>query len=117
MESAGTKRPIPAGVRIAILYMPSRTSLAPSVLDINRSYDFLSDFQAHFNRLAWNAVASTKPNTDKFNGLVAFSEAESRNVRSVFDRFLRIRWYMDIHSAAGLICYSWGDDDNGTDPD
>lgn len=75
-------------------------------VDINRNYDFLFNFDVHFNRLAWNAVASYEPNTDRFNGLVAFSEAESRNVRSMFEKFPRIRWYMDIHSAAGLICYS-----------
>lgn len=27
---------------------------------------------------------------------------------------LQIRWFMDIHSAAGDILYSWGDDDDQT---
>lgn len=36
----------------------------------------------------------------------------------VFDEFPNIGWYVDIHSAAGDMLYSWGDDDNqASDPE
>ena len=30
----------------------------------------------------------------------------------VYDIFPKIRWFIDVHSAAGTLLYSWGDDDN-----
>jgi murein tripeptide amidase MpaA len=84
-------------------------------VDINRNYDFLWSYKTYFDSSTWNAVASNNSNSEKFHGTGPFSEPESRNVRSVFDMFPRLRWYMDIHSAMGVFCYNWGDDNNGTD--
>jgi hypothetical protein len=86
-------------------------------VDINRNYDFLWDFRRHFDPSVVNVsdLASDKPIEDTYHGRHAFSEAESRNVAWVFDQFPRIRWYMDIHSAAGRMLFNWGDDNNQLD--
>jgi murein tripeptide amidase MpaA len=82
-------------------------------VDINRNYDFLWDFRRHFHPAAINTnLASDKPVDETYHGPHAFSEAETRNVASLFDQFPRIRWYMDIHSALGEILYNWGDDND-----
>jgi hypothetical protein len=83
-------------------------------VDINRNYDFLWDFRRHFAPAAITAIslASDKPIDETYHGRYAFSEPETRNVAWVFDQFPRIRWYMDIHSAAGDFLFNWGDDDD-----
>lgn len=83
-------------------------------VDVNRNYDFLWDFRRHFSPAATSAttLASDDPGIETYHGRHAFSEAESRNVAWIFDKFARIRWFMDIHSAAGDVLFNWGDDDN-----
>ena len=83
-------------------------------VDINRNYDFLWDFRRHFHPTATTAtsLASDRPIDETYHGRFAFSEPETRNVAWVFDKFPRLRWYMDIHSAVGDILYNWGDDNN-----
>jgi len=86
-------------------------------VDINRNYDFLWDFRTAFDAgVATNkSLASDDPRQETFHGTAPFSEPESRNVAWVFDAFARIRWYMDIHSAAGDVLFSWGDEDDQSD--
>jgi Zinc carboxypeptidase len=83
-------------------------------VDINRNYDFLWDYRRHFHpaTASVTSLASDKPIDETYHGRHAFSEAETRNVAWVFDKFPRVRWYMDIHSAVGDILFNWGDDDN-----
>jgi hypothetical protein len=83
-------------------------------VDINRNYDFLWDFRRHFHPsvASFSTLASDKTVDETYHGRHAFSEPESRNVAWVFDQFPRLRWYMDIHSAAGQMLFSWGDDDD-----
>lgn len=58
------------------------------------------------------APASTNASSQAFYGTAPFSEAETKNIISVYDEFPNIRWFIDVHSAAGTLLYSWGDDDN-----
>ena len=81
-------------------------------VDINRNFDFLWDFPKHFD--SSEAPASTSPSSEVFYGTGPASEPETKNHVSVYDSFPKIRWFMDIHSAAGDILYSWGDDDDQT---
>lgn len=83
-------------------------------VDINRNYDFLWDFRRHFHPVTASGtnLASDNPAIETYHGPVAFSEAETRNVAWVFDIFPRISWYMDIHSAFGVILFNWGSDEN-----
>ncbi|KAK3375408.1 hypothetical protein B0H63DRAFT_278596 [Podospora didyma] len=79
-------------------------------VDINRNFDFLWNFKKYFVSSA--SPASTSPSSETFYGTAAASEPETKNHVSIYDKFPKIRWFMDIHSAAGDILYSWGDDDN-----
>lgn len=79
-------------------------------VDINRNFDFLWDYPKYFD--PDEAPASTSPSSETYKGTSAASEPETKNHVSVYDSFPKIRWFMDIHSAAGDILYSWGDDDN-----
>jgi len=83
-------------------------------VDPNRNYDFLWDFNAAFapGAQAFGTLASSDPSSDIFHGIAAFSEAETKNVRYLFDQFPQISWFMDIHSFGGDILHSWGDDTN-----
>ena len=83
-------------------------------VDINRNYDFLWDYRQAFDPTVAKStyVASDNPRIDTYHGPTPFSEAETKNVAWIFDQFPRLRWYMDVHSAAGDILYNWGDDNN-----
>jgi murein tripeptide amidase MpaA len=89
-------------------------------VDVNRNFDFLWDFNTAFapGAQAAGSLASTNPSDELFHGTAPFSEAESKNVRWLFDQFPRISWFMDIHSYGGDFLYSWGDDvDQTSEPD
>ena len=83
-------------------------------VDDNRNYDFLWDFPTAFAPAAVNAgtLASNDPSSDLFHGTSAFSEAETKNVRWLFDKYPAIRRFIDIHSYGGNILHPWGDDAN-----
>ena len=81
-------------------------------VDINRNFDFLWNFKKYYD--PQEAPASTSPSSETFYGTAAASEAETKNHVSVYDSFPKIRWFMDIHSAAGDILYNWGDDEEQT---
>lgn len=85
-------------------------------VDVNRNYDFLWDFNTAFapGAQAGGTLASTSPSSDLFHGTAPFSEAETKNVRWLFEQFPHISWFMDIHSYGGDILHSWGDDSNQT---
>lgn len=83
-------------------------------VDVNRNYDFLWNFPTAFAPAAQNAgtLASIDPASDLFHGTAPFSEAESSNVRWLFDRFPNISRYIDLHSYTGTMLHPWGDDSN-----
>ena len=77
-------------------------------VDINRNYDFL-----------WSSGIGTSGSScsDVFKGPGAFSEPETRNVRSLLDANPNIECLADVHSYSELVLYPWGDDNNqSTDP-
>src|SRR5437870_11971714 len=45
-------------------------------------------------------------------GPAAASEAETRNVVSLIERYPRLRWFVDVHSYVPAIFYNWGFDAN-----
>lgn len=79
-------------------------------VDLNRNFDFLWDFSTFFAPAV--TPASYDPISNQYHGASPFSEAESSNVASVFDRFPNIHWYMDIHSYGPDLLFSWGNDNN-----
>jgi murein tripeptide amidase MpaA len=83
-------------------------------VDDNRNYDFLWDYPTFFapTAVANGTLASTDPGSDLFHGMAAFSEAETKNVRWLFDTYPLIRRFIDLHSYGGNILHPWGDDSN-----
>ncbi|KAK3984524.1 hypothetical protein QBC44DRAFT_336823 [Cladorrhinum sp. PSN332] len=79
-------------------------------VDINRNFNFLWNFKKFFTSSA--SPASTSPSSEAFYGTAAESEPETKNHVSIYSKFPKIRWFMDVHSAAGTLLYSWGDDEN-----
>jgi murein tripeptide amidase MpaA len=94
----------------------STPALPASVgVDLNRNFDFLWNYTNHFDPSV--APASNNPASQTYFGTAPFSEPETQNIAWVYDTFPNIRWFMDVHSAAGDILYSWGDDiDQSHDP-
>lgn len=74
-------------------------------VDLNRNYDFL---------FSSGIGTSTSACDDVFRGPTAFSEPETRNVRSLLNAHPHIVGLADVHSYSELILYPWGDDDNQT---
>lgn len=79
-------------------------------VDLNRNFDFVWNFTKHFDPSV--EPASADPASAAFYGTAPFSEPETRNMAWVYERYPKIRWYIDVHSAAGTLLYSWGDDIN-----
>ena len=74
-------------------------------VDLNRNFDFL-----------WSTgIGSSADPCNRsqiYKGPQAFSEPETRNIRSLLLDFPQIRCFVDVHSYSELILYPWGDDDN-----
>lgn len=84
-------------------------------VDLNRNFDFLWNYTKHFDPSV--SPASNNASSQAFFGTAPFSEPETKNIAWVHDVFPKIRWYIDVHSAAGTLLYSWGDDvDQSFDP-
>jgi murein tripeptide amidase MpaA len=90
---------------------PSSSSSSVGV-DLNRNFDFLWDFTKKFASSVQSSVASTNPSSETYHGTAAFSEPETKSIKWVFDTYSRVRWFIDLHSYAGDVLYSWGSDDN-----
>jgi hypothetical protein len=83
-------------------------------IDINRNFDALWDFRRHFAADS-NVSASDNPcDPQVYVGPAATSEAETRNVVALLDRYPRARWFVDVHSYVPAIFYNWGFDVNQT---
>jgi len=94
------RRPAPAG------------SHSPDCVgvDLNRNYDFLWNYTAHFDPAAPVANSTDPCNHDVYNGPAPASEPETKNAVWMFDNFANIRYFIDVHSYSEDILYSWGDD-------
>jgi len=88
-------------------------------VDINRNYDFLWDFKKYFNPEAVkdDSIGSEDPAAETFHGTKAFSEPETRNVKWLMEQWPKLVLFLDVHSFAGDVLYSWGiDQDQTTNP-
>ncbi|KAH7383882.1 zinc carboxypeptidase A 1 precursor [Pyrenochaeta sp. MPI-SDFR-AT-0127] len=79
-------------------------------VDLNRNFDFMWNFTQYFDPSV--SPASTNASSQAFYGTAPFSEPETQNMVWVYDQYPNIRWFIDVHSAAGTLLYSWGDDIN-----
>jgi murein tripeptide amidase MpaA len=79
-------------------------------VDLNRNFDFLWNYTQKFDPSV--EPASTNASSQVFYGTAPFSEPEAKDLAWVYDEYPNIHWFIDVHSAAGTLLYSWGDDDN-----
>lgn len=78
-------------------------------VDINRNFDFLFDLAAFDAGAGVSSSEDTAYST--YQGPHPFSEAETKNVRWLFDQFPAVRWFVDLHCVGQVIRYVWSDDD------
>ncbi|KAF2023361.1 Zn-dependent exopeptidase [Setomelanomma holmii] len=82
---------------------------------LNRNFDFMWNFTRYFDPSV--SPASTNASSQAFYDTGPFSEPETNNMAWIYDAFPNIRWFIDVHSAAGTLLYFWGDDvDQSHDP-
>ncbi|KAI1122629.1 zinc carboxypeptidase [Nemania abortiva] len=92
----------------------SSTGSASTIgVDLNRNFDFAWDPSKWASSVA-SEVASSSPSSEVFRGTAAFSEPETQNMKYILDTYTKIRWFIDLHSYAGDILYSWGSDTDQT---
>lgn len=103
----------PPRTRIRLSWRKNRRPLSGSIrgVDINRNFDFLFNHSVAYHPDS-GVATSNNQSSELYCGSSAFSEAESRNVRWLFDNFPNIRYFVDVHSYEGKVLYSWGDDEN-----
>jgi murein tripeptide amidase MpaA len=83
-------------------------------VDLNRNFDALWDFRRHFAPDSGVSASDDPCDPEVYVGPEAASEAETRNVVWLLDRFPRLRWFIDVHSHVPAIYYAWGFDENQT---
>lgn len=83
-------------------------------VDINRNFDALWDFRRHFAANSRVSASDDPCDFQVYVGPTAASEAETRNVVSLLDRYQRAGWFVDVHSHVPAIFYNWGFDENQT---
>ncbi|RCI10066.1 hypothetical protein L249_8548 [Ophiocordyceps polyrhachis-furcata BCC 54312] len=81
-------------------------------VDINRNFPTLFDIRRFFSPSS-NVFATTseKPEEDVYRGPAPESETETKSVMRVLRTVKSLSWYLDLHSTAGHLLYSWGHDD------
>jgi murein tripeptide amidase MpaA len=92
---------------------------APDCLgvDINRNFDALWDFRRHFAEGSKVSASDDPCDPEVYVGPAAASEAETRNVVWLLDRYPHTGWFVDLHSYVPATLYTWGFDiDQTTDP-
>jgi len=97
-----------AGWRKNRRYLKGRGRSALYGVDVNRNFETAWEFERLF--IADTAHVSDNPSEDDYHGPEPFSEAESRNVRSLLDQYPTVRWLVDVHGPAQCIQYNWGID-------
>jgi carboxypeptidase T len=93
------RRPAPAG----------QTDPACVGVDLNRNYDFLWNYPKYYSPRAPIANSTNACDYQVYVGPSAFSEPETLNVKWLLDNNPNIRFFVDLHSYAELVMYSWGD--------
>ncbi|MCC2313611.1 M14 family zinc carboxypeptidase [Cellulomonas xiejunii] len=90
-------------------------------VDLNRNFDVIWKFEDYYDvplysaRYGGDEPASTIASTDTYRGAAVHSEMETRAVESLLND-LPIHYFLDIHMAGRNILFSWGLEENGTDP-
>jgi murein tripeptide amidase MpaA len=80
-------------------------------IDLNRNFPPAWDFN---KSLAPGVLvgSSTDPGSEVFIGTAPLSEAETKNIDWTMDQMPDLRWFLDLHSFAGVLLTGWGHDSN-----
>jgi hypothetical protein len=81
-------------------------------IDLNRNFPPAWDYRTAMapNTTEW--TISDEANTEVFRGTAPLSEPEAQNVVWTMDQIPELRWFLDLHSMAGMMLYGWGLDTN-----
>lgn len=83
-------------------------------VDLNRNFDALWDFRRHFAADSGVSASDNPCHPQVYVGPAAESEAETRNVVWLLDRYPGTRWFVDVHAYVPAIYHTWGFDENQT---
>jgi murein tripeptide amidase MpaA len=83
-------------------------------VDLNRNFDALWDFRRHFASDSGVSASDDPCHPQVYVGPAAASEAETRNVVWLLDRYPGTRWFIDVHSHVPAVYHNWGFDENQT---
>ena len=81
-------------------------------VDLNRNFDALWDFRRHFAPDSGVSASDDPCHPQVYVGPAAASEAETRNVVWLLDKYPSTRWFVDVHSYVPAIYHNWGFDEN-----
>ncbi|KAK0616194.1 peptidase M14 [Immersiella caudata] len=80
-------------------------------IDLNRNFPPGWDFKKAMAP-GVDIGSSTDPGSEIFVGTAPLSEAETKNVDWTMDQMPDMRWFLDLHSFAGVLLTGWGHDSN-----
>jgi len=80
-------------------------------VDINRNFPAAWDFRKSLAP-GVPVSASTVPFSEAFVGTAPLSEPEAKNIDWTMAQMPEMKWFLDIHSMAGVLLYGWGHDSN-----
>lgn len=81
-------------------------------VDLNRNFPPAWDYQKAMAPNTTDDTISDRPYTEVFRGTAPLSEPETQNVVWTMDQMPDLRWFLDLHSMAGLMLYGWGIETN-----
>ncbi|KAK0611315.1 zinc carboxypeptidase [Immersiella caudata] len=81
-------------------------------IDLNRNFPPAWDYHTAMapNTTEW--TISDEASSSVFRGTAPLSEPEAQNVVWTMDLMQDLRWFLDLHSMAGMMLYGWGLDTN-----
>ena len=96
---------------VSLLSKPAGcTTKTGTGVDINRNFGVLWDYTTCYAGAGANVHSSRCPDNDTFIGESAFSEIETRNVRTLLQN--NPAFYVDVHMYGPTILHSWGIETN-----
>ncbi|KAK0644639.1 hypothetical protein B0T16DRAFT_333383 [Cercophora newfieldiana] len=81
-------------------------------VDINRNFPAAWDARRLLAPDVYGVAGPSNPYSETYGGTAPLSEPEAKNIDWVMDRMPDLKWFLDLHSVAGVLLYGWGHDSN-----
>jgi len=81
-------------------------------IDLNRNFPPAWDNAKAMAPNTTDDAISADPSSILFKGTEPLSEPESKNIVWTMDQMPDLRWFLDVHSMAGVMLYGWGHETN-----